>query len=107
MQARIKLCVGQFTHGRFKLQHRQHLTQLIVDLPGDARLLLFPHAFQVRRQLAQLLPGAGQFQLDALAFGDVPDDSVPNVGAIFQTTGDRLDLGPTLLAFAGQDAALP
>ncbi|CAH0213824.1 hypothetical protein SRABI112_02200 [Pseudomonas mediterranea] len=107
LQAGVQLRIGQFAHGRFQLQHRQHLTQFVVDFPGDTGLFLFPHTFQVRRQFAQLFPGAGQLQLDTLAFGDVPDNTVPDVGAILETTGDRLDLSPALPAFAGQDAPLP
>ncbi|MNN88605.1 hypothetical protein D3C81_2063120 [compost metagenome] len=99
--------VGQFAHRCFQFQHRQHLPQLIVNLAGNSRLLFFTHAFKVRRQFAQLLAGGRQFQLDALALADVPDDAVPHVRAVLQLASDRFDLGPALLALTREDPALP
>ncbi|MNE72626.1 hypothetical protein D3C80_1685840 [compost metagenome] len=107
MEARIEVGIGQLAHRRFQLEHGEHLPQLIVYLTGDARLFFLAHAFQVRRQLTQLLLGAGQGQLNALAFGDIPDDSVPDYPAVTQAAGDRLDLGPPFLPLTGEDSPLP
>ncbi|MNF80706.1 hypothetical protein D3C84_629550 [compost metagenome] len=99
--------VSQFAHGGFQLEHSQHLPQFIVNFPGDARFFFFAHAFQVRGQLTQLFPGAGQLKLDALALADVPDDAVPDIGAVFQSAGDGLDFRPALLTLTREDSPLP
>ncbi|MNF97858.1 hypothetical protein D3C84_807010 [compost metagenome] len=69
-----------------------------MNFPGDAGFFLLPHTLQVGGQLAQLPPGAGQFQLDTFALADVPDNAVPDVGTVFEPAGNGLDLGPALLA---------
>ncbi|MNK98360.1 hypothetical protein D3C87_1187190 [compost metagenome] len=107
VQTGVQLRVGQFAHGRFQLQHGEHLAQLVVNFPGNACLFLFPYAFKVRGQFAQLLAGAGQFQFDALALADVPDNAVPDVGTVFKLTGNRLDFGPALFALTRKNSPLP
>ena len=78
-----------------------------MNFTGDARLLFFAHAFKVRRQFAQLPTGAVQLEFNTFALADIPDNTVPHYGAIIQTTGNRFDLGPALLALAGQNPTLP
>ncbi|MCY1396527.1 hypothetical protein D9M71_115020 [compost metagenome] len=78
-----------------------------MHLAGDARLLLLAHAFQVRRQLAQLRSGLLQLQLGLLVAGDVPDHAVPGQPAAVELARGGLDVDPARLAAAGEDASLP
>ena len=40
---------------RFELQAGQRLPELVVDLPGDAGLLLLPHGLQMRRERLEVV----------------------------------------------------
>ncbi|MNF50657.1 hypothetical protein D3C84_319580 [compost metagenome] len=106
-QAGIEAGEGQLAHGGFQLEHGEHLAQFVVHLAGDARLLFLAHAFQVRRQLAQLGARGLQLQLDLLVPGDVPDHAIPDRPAILEDPRAGLDVGPAQLPIASEDAPLP
>ena len=54
-----------------ELESRQRLTQLIVQLAGDARPLLFTNRLETRGESAQLLTRLGGFLRGAMAIGDI------------------------------------